>query len=79
MQARQIGYALSISGLVSVGGQLLLMPWLLRTFDAARVYNLCFWMFPFIFPLMSVLNLIARGGYDEVCPPPPLVDFCVKD
>ena len=67
--ARQIGYALSVSGLVSVGGQLVLMPWLLRTFDAARMYNLCFWMFPFIFPLMSALNLIARAGYDEVRAP----------
>ncbi|KAF7984626.1 hypothetical protein HWV62_12847 [Athelia sp. TMB] len=64
--ARQIGYALSVSGLVSVAGQLVLMPWLLRTFDAARMYNLCFWMFPFLFPLMSALNLIARAGYDEI-------------
>ncbi|KAF7974721.1 hypothetical protein HWV62_11385 [Athelia sp. TMB] len=64
-QAREIGYALSMSGLISVMGQLVLLPWLLRTFDKAKMYNLCFWMFPLLFPLMSMFNLIARAGYDE--------------
>ena len=29
------------------------------------MYSLCFWMFPFIFPLLAALNVIARLGYDE--------------
>ena len=66
LQARQIGYALSVSGLISVVGQLALLPWLLRTFDKAKMYNLCFLVFPLVFPLMSMFNLFARAGYDEV-------------
>ncbi|KZP26910.1 hypothetical protein FIBSPDRAFT_1040411 [Athelia psychrophila] len=43
----------------------MIMPYLIRTFNHAKMYNLCFWMFPFMFPLLAVLNLIARGGYDR--------------
>lgn len=40
------------------------MPYLIRTFNHAKMYNLCFWMFPFVFPLLALLNVIARAGYD---------------
>ncbi|KZP06320.1 hypothetical protein FIBSPDRAFT_876670, partial [Athelia psychrophila] len=63
--AKQIGYALSSSGVLSVTMQLFLMPYILRTFDKAKMYNLCFCMYPLLFPIMSVLNIIARAGYDE--------------
>ncbi|KZP15745.1 MFS general substrate transporter [Athelia psychrophila] len=63
--AKQIGYALSGSGVLSVAMQLFLMPYILRTFDKAKMYNLCFCMYPLLFPIMSVLNIIARAGYDE--------------
>lgn len=41
------------------------MPWLLRTFDKAKMYNLTMWLFLFLYPLLSVLNVIARSGVDE--------------
>jgi hypothetical protein len=46
--------------------QILLMPYLMRTFDKAKVYNFCMCLFPFMFVVLSTLNLIARSGYDEV-------------
>ncbi|KZP26912.1 hypothetical protein FIBSPDRAFT_928347 [Athelia psychrophila] len=60
-----IGYSLSTSGAISLFLQLMIMPYLIRTFNPAKMYNLCFWMFPFMFPLLAVLNLVARGGYDR--------------
>jgi len=45
--------------------QILLMPYLMRTFDKAKVYNFCMCLFPFMFITLSTLNLIARSGYDE--------------
>ncbi|KAF7984647.1 hypothetical protein HWV62_12889 [Athelia sp. TMB] len=65
IQTGQIGYALSVSGAISLGLQLMIMPYLIRTFNRAKMYNLCFWMFPFIFPLLAALNIIARWGFDE--------------
>ncbi|KAF7983437.1 hypothetical protein HWV62_21695 [Athelia sp. TMB] len=65
IQTGQIGYALSVSGAISLGLQLMIMPYLIRTFNRAKMYNLCFWMFPFIFPLLAALNIIARLGFDE--------------
>lgn len=50
--------------MVSLLLQLMIMPYLLRTFSHAKMYNLCFWMFPFVFPLLALLNVIARAGYD---------------
>ncbi|KZP25053.1 MFS general substrate transporter [Athelia psychrophila] len=63
--AKQIGYALSSSGVTAMIMQLFLMPYILRTFDKAKMYNLCFCMYPLVFPIMSALNVIARAGYDE--------------
>lgn len=45
--------------------QLCITPWVLRTFDKAKVYNFCMCSFPFVFGLMALLNPIARSGYDE--------------
>jgi len=61
----QIGYALSISGILAMLLQFLLMPYLLRTFDKAKVYHFCMCLFPCMFIVLSTLNLIARRGYDE--------------
>ncbi|KAF7985907.1 hypothetical protein HWV62_43808 [Athelia sp. TMB] len=61
----QIGYSLSISGIVATAIQLLLLPWLLRTFNKAKLYHWSMCIFLVIFPLLSVLNLIARSGFDE--------------
>ncbi|PCH38263.1 MFS general substrate transporter [Wolfiporia cocos MD-104 SS10] len=63
-EASQIGYALAISGVVSVLLQLFCMPYLLRRFDHARTYNTCMAIWPFCYALMPGLNLIARGGLD---------------
>ncbi|KAL1947733.1 hypothetical protein VTO73DRAFT_13457 [Trametes versicolor] len=60
--ATQIGYALSISGCISIALQLLCMPVLLRRFDHARTYNFCMGLWPFCFVLLPGLNIIARWG-----------------
>ncbi|KZP15464.1 MFS general substrate transporter [Athelia psychrophila] len=64
LSTENIGYSLSTSGAVSLLLQLMIMPYLIRNFNLAKMYSLCFWMFPFMFPLLAVLNLVARGGYD---------------
>ena len=61
-QATQIGYALSISGCVSIFLQLFCMPYLLRRFDNARMYNFCMGLWPFCFVLLPGLNILARLG-----------------
>lgn len=66
LQTESIGYSLSISGLISLLLQLMIMPYLVRTYNKAKMYHFCFWMFPLAFPILGVLNVIARGGYDEV-------------
>ncbi|KAI0361978.1 MFS general substrate transporter [Trametes cingulata] len=58
----QIGYALSISGFISIFLQLFCMPFLLRRFDHARMYNFCMGLWPFCFVLLPGLNIIARWG-----------------
>jgi hypothetical protein len=61
----QIGYTLSASGILAMLLQILVMPYLLRTFDKAKVYHFCMCLFPCMFIVLSTLNLIARSGYDE--------------
>ncbi|RDX56894.1 MFS general substrate transporter [Lentinus brumalis] len=58
----QIGYALSISGGISIFLQLCCMPFLLRRFDHARMYNVCMGIWPFCFVLLPGLNILARMG-----------------
>lgn len=60
--ATQIGYALSISGCVSIFLQLFCMPYLLRRFDNARMYNFCMGLWPFCFVLLPGLNILACMG-----------------
>ncbi|KZP23636.1 MFS general substrate transporter [Athelia psychrophila] len=62
----KIGYALAVSGILLVLLQVIFMPWILRTFDKAKMYNLTMWLFLCLYPLLSVLNLIARSGYNAV-------------
>ncbi|EMD38498.1 hypothetical protein CERSUDRAFT_113677 [Gelatoporia subvermispora B] len=64
--ASEIGYSLAISGMVSVCLQLFFMPYLLRRFDHAKMYNFCMGLWPFCFVLLPGLNLIARTGLDEM-------------
>ena len=63
-QPAKIGYALSVSGILLVFLQVLFMPWLLRTFDKAKMYNLTMWLFLPLYPLLATLNPIARSGYN---------------
>lgn len=46
--------------------QIVLMPYLLRTFDKAKIYKFCMCLFPLMFVTLSTLNFVARSGYDEV-------------
>lgn len=64
--ASEIGYSLAISGVVSVCLQLFFMPYLLRRFDHAKMYNFCMGLWPYSFVLLPGLNLIARTGVDEL-------------
>lgn len=38
------------------------MPYLLRRFDHAKMYNTCVAIFPYAYLLLPTLNLIARSG-----------------
>ncbi|KAF7984675.1 hypothetical protein HWV62_12947 [Athelia sp. TMB] len=64
LSTEQIGYSLTMSGAIFLLLQLMIMPYLVRTFNKAKMYNFCFWMFPIIFPLLAALNVIAREGYN---------------
>ncbi|KZP32639.1 MFS general substrate transporter [Athelia psychrophila] len=64
LSTEQIGYSLSISGIVAFFLQLLVMPYILRAFDHGRAYTFCMCLFPCIFVLMPLLNPIAKSGYD---------------
>ncbi|KAF7972101.1 hypothetical protein HWV62_18922 [Athelia sp. TMB] len=61
----QIGYSLSISGMIAFGLQLLLMPYIMRTYDHGKAYTVCMCLFPCMFVLLALLNPIARRGVDE--------------
>lgn len=41
------------------------MPYLLRTFDCAKMYNFCMALLPYTYIALPVLNIIARRGVDE--------------
>ena len=61
-QASEIGYSLAISGAASGGLQLFFMPYLLRRFDHAKMYNFCMAIWPYCYVFLPGLNLIARMG-----------------
>ncbi|GJE90858.1 MFS general substrate transporter [Phanerochaete sordida] len=60
--AAEIGFALASSGLIAAGLQVFFMPYLLRRFDHAKMYNTCVGIFPWVFLLLPLLNLVARRG-----------------
>ncbi|PPQ98760.1 psilocybin transporter (PsiT) [Panaeolus cyanescens] len=62
----KIGYAFSVAGLIAMLMQLCVTPWVLRTFDKAKVYNFCMCSFPIVFALMGCLNPLAQMGFDEI-------------
>ncbi|KAG1879286.1 major facilitator superfamily domain-containing protein [Suillus tomentosus] len=63
--ASQIGYSLAIAGAIGAAIQLCIMSYLLRTFDAAKIYCFCMSLWPYTFLVLPVLNIIARAGLDE--------------
>ncbi|KAI0094018.1 MFS general substrate transporter [Irpex rosettiformis] len=60
--AAEIGLALATSGAISAGLQLFFMPYLLRRFDHAKMYNTCMGIWPYTYALLPGLNVIARWG-----------------
>ena len=38
------------------------MPYLLRRFDHAKMYNTCVAIYPYVYLLLPLLNVIARRG-----------------
>ncbi|THH33951.1 hypothetical protein EUX98_g221 [Antrodiella citrinella] len=60
--ASEIGYSLAISGSASGCLQLFFMPYLLRRFDPAKMYNLCMAIWPYCYIFLPGLNLIAKSG-----------------
>ncbi|KIK24939.1 hypothetical protein PISMIDRAFT_677717 [Pisolithus microcarpus 441] len=63
--ASKIGWSLAISGGISSGLQMFFMPYLLRTFDCAKMYVFSMGMWPFAYFCLPFLNLIARWGSTE--------------
>ncbi|KAI6126249.1 major facilitator superfamily domain-containing protein [Pisolithus croceorrhizus] len=61
----KIGLTLAIAGCISSTLQLFFMPYLLRTFDCAKMYLFSMSMFPFVYFCLPFLNLIARWGSAE--------------
>ncbi|KAJ7079937.1 major facilitator superfamily domain-containing protein [Mycena belliarum] len=60
----EIGYTLAMSSALFAGHQLFLMPYLLRTFDMARLYIFGMAVWPLSFAVIPFLNVIARLGAD---------------
>ncbi|KAJ4467456.1 major facilitator superfamily domain-containing protein [Lentinula edodes] len=60
-----IGYSLAFAGVIAGSVQVLLMPFLLRRIEAARIYNLSIAAWPVTFLFLPTLNMIARYGLDE--------------
>ena len=50
--------------MIAFGLQLLLMPYIMRTYDHGKAYTVCMCLFPCMFVLLALLNPIARGGVD---------------
>ncbi|THH20372.1 hypothetical protein EW146_g974 [Bondarzewia mesenterica] len=63
--ASQIGYCLATSGVISIFIQILIMPTVLARCDHARVYNFCMALWPYVFCVIPLLNIIARTGFPE--------------
>ncbi|KAF7986656.1 hypothetical protein HWV62_26492 [Athelia sp. TMB] len=63
--SQRIGYLLSTSAMLSITVQVVFLPYLLRTYSTAGMYNAAMCMFPIMFLLMPLLNLAARRGLDS--------------
>ena len=61
-QAAEIGFALATSGAIAAALQLFFMPYLLRRFDHAKMYNTCVGIYPYAYAFLPALNIIARWG-----------------
>ncbi|KAI6118744.1 major facilitator superfamily domain-containing protein [Pisolithus croceorrhizus] len=61
----KIGLSLAIAGCISSTLQLFFMPYLLRTFDCAKMYVFSMSVWPFVYACLPFLNLIARWGSTE--------------
>lgn len=72
--AAEIGYSLATSGLVTGALQIFFMPYLLRRFDHAAMYNVCMAIWPFCYILLPGLNWIARSGVDSMAVTSAVVD-----
>jgi hypothetical protein len=53
---------LATSGAIAAGLQLFFMPYLLRRFDHAKMYNTCVAIYPYVYLLLPLLNIVARQG-----------------
>ncbi|KAJ3741817.1 major facilitator superfamily domain-containing protein [Lentinula detonsa] len=60
-----IGYSLAFAGVIAGSAQVFLMPFLLRRFEAAKIYNMSITAWPVTFLILPTLNMIARYGLDE--------------
>ncbi|KAI0341863.1 MFS general substrate transporter [Trametopsis cervina] len=60
--AAEIGLALATSGAISASLQLFFMPYLLRRFNHAKMYNNCMGIWPYTYAFLPALNVIARWG-----------------
>jgi hypothetical protein len=63
-QVSEIGYSLSTAGIASAVLQVVLMPYLLRTYPSVKIYNFAMSMWWPPFACLPLINLIARAGYD---------------
>ncbi|KAI6043087.1 major facilitator superfamily domain-containing protein [Pisolithus marmoratus] len=63
--ASKIGWSLAISGGISSALQMFFMPYLLRTFDCAKMYVFSMGVWPFAYFCLPFLNLMARWGSTE--------------
>ncbi|KAJ7197169.1 major facilitator superfamily domain-containing protein [Mycena pura] len=62
---KEIGYALALNGCILTIFLLFLMPFLLRTYNPALLYNTSMRMWPITFICIPFLNLIVRSRYDK--------------
>ncbi|PFH50074.1 hypothetical protein AMATHDRAFT_146063 [Amanita thiersii Skay4041] len=61
----EIGYALATAGMIAAALQVVIMPTILRRFDTEKVYHFCMRLWPLTFAFLPILNIIARGGFDD--------------
>ncbi|KAN0075327.1 Major facilitator superfamily domain containing protein [Tylopilus felleus] len=60
-----LSFSMTASGTISAAFQIFMMPYLLRTFDCAKMYNFCMGLWPYTYIALPILNAIARNGIDD--------------